>query len=48
MKADTDVIKGMSRAMETMGGYLVVFFAAQFVAFFNWTNLGLNAERRGR
>jgi aminobenzoyl-glutamate transport protein len=42
VKADTDIIKGMSRAMETMGGYLVlVFFAAQFVAFFNWTNLGL-------
>jgi aminobenzoyl-glutamate transport protein len=42
VKSDTDVIRGMSRAMETMGGYLVlVFFAAQFVAFFNWTNLGL-------
>ncbi len=28
--------------METLGAYLVlVFFAAQFVAFFNWTNLGL-------
>lgn len=28
--------------METMGSYLVlVFFAAQFVALFNWTNLGL-------
>jgi len=28
--------------METLGGYLVlVFFAAQFVAYFNWTNLGL-------
>jgi aminobenzoyl-glutamate transport protein len=28
--------------METMGAYLVlVFFAAQFVAYFNWTNLGL-------
>lgn len=28
--------------MSTMGGYLVlVFFCAQFVAFFNWSNLGL-------
>jgi aminobenzoyl-glutamate transport protein len=28
--------------MATLGGYLVlVFFAAQFVAFFNWTQLGL-------
>ena len=42
VRSDVDVIKGMSKAMETMGGYLVlVFFAAQFVAFFNWTNLGL-------
>jgi aminobenzoyl-glutamate transport protein len=42
VRSDADVIRGMSKAMETMGGYLVlVFFAAQFVAFFNWTNLGL-------
>jgi aminobenzoyl-glutamate transport protein len=39
---DADVIKGMSKAMGTLGGYLVlVFFAAQFVAYFNWTQLGL-------
>jgi aminobenzoyl-glutamate transport protein len=42
VRKDTDVITPMSKAMETLGGYLVlVFFAAQFVAFFNWTNLGL-------
>ncbi|HYG61436.1 MAG TPA: AbgT family transporter [Thermoanaerobaculia bacterium] len=41
-KSDADVMKGMGKAMETLGLYLVlVFFAAQFVAFFNWTNLGL-------
>jgi len=41
MKNDRDVIDGMSRAMGSMGLYLVlVFFAAQFVAFFKWTNLG--------
>ena len=41
-KNDNDVIKSMSASMSTLGGYLVlVFFAAQFVAFFNWTNLGL-------
>jgi aminobenzoyl-glutamate transport protein len=40
--SDRDIIKGMSQQMSTLGGYLVlVFFAAQFVAFFNWTNLGL-------
>ena len=42
VKSDRDVIKGMSQQMSTLGGYMVlVFFAAQFVAFFNWTNLGL-------
>ena len=42
VRDDTDVVKAMGKAMETLGVYLVlVFFAAQFVAFFNWTNLGL-------
>lgn len=42
IKNDSDVMKGMSKSMETLGSYIVlVFFAAQFVAFFNWTNLGL-------
>ena len=42
IRSDSDVIKGMGQAMSTLGTYLVlVFFAAQFVAFFNWTNLGL-------
>ena len=42
IKSDNDVIKGMAASMATLGGYLVlVFFAAQFVAFFNWTQLGL-------
>ncbi|HEX9760045.1 MAG TPA: AbgT family transporter, partial [Candidatus Acidoferrales bacterium] len=39
---DADVMKGMAKSMQTLGGYMVlVFFAAQFVAYFNWTNLGL-------
>jgi aminobenzoyl-glutamate transport protein len=42
VRSDNDVVKAMGKAMETLGVYLVlVFFAAQFVAFFNWTNLGL-------
>jgi len=42
VRSDRDIIKGMSQQMSTLGGYMVlVFFAAQFVAFFNWTNLGL-------
>jgi aminobenzoyl-glutamate transport protein len=41
MRSDRDVIGGMSGAMSTLGLYIVlVFFAAQFVAFFGWTNLG--------
>jgi len=41
MKTDRDVIKGMSGAMSTLGLYIViVFFAAQFVAYFGWSNLG--------
>ncbi len=35
-------MKGMGKSMETLGVYIVlVFFAAQFVAYFKWTNLGL-------
>lgn len=42
MKNDADVMNAMEGAMKTLAGYLVLaFFAAQFVAFFNWTNLGL-------
>lgn len=41
MKNDRDVIDAMSKSMGTMGLYItLVFFAAQFVAFFKWTNLG--------
>ena len=41
MKNDRDIINAMSKSMSSMGLYItLVFFAAQFVAFFNWTNLG--------
>jgi aminobenzoyl-glutamate transport protein len=41
MRSDRDVVDGMAGAMSTLGLYIVlVFFAAQFVAFFGWTNLG--------
>jgi len=34
-------IEGMEATMATMAGYIVMmFFAAQFVAWFSWTNLG--------
>ncbi|HEX4853784.1 AbgT family transporter [Arenimonas sp.] len=42
IKSDADVVNGMSKSMGTLASYLVlVFFAAQFVALFNWTQLGL-------
>ena len=41
MKTDRDVIDAMAAALGSLGLYIVlVFFAAQFVAFFGWTNLG--------
>jgi aminobenzoyl-glutamate transport protein len=47
-KNDTDVMKGMSKSMETLALYMVlVFFASQFVAYFNQTNLGLIVAVKG-
>lgn len=41
MKNDRDVIDAMAKSISSMGLYIVlVFFAAQFVALFNWTNFG--------
>lgn len=41
MKNDRDVIDAMAKSMSSLGLYIVlVFFAAQFVAFFKFTNLG--------
>jgi aminobenzoyl-glutamate transport protein len=41
-KSVDDIIRAMEGSMKTMSVYLVLaFFAAQFVAFFNWSNLGI-------
>jgi aminobenzoyl-glutamate transport protein len=41
IRSDKDVVDGMAKSMSTLGLYIVlVFFAAQFVAFFKWTELG--------
>ncbi len=41
IRSDRDVINAMAHAMSTLGLYIaLVFFAAQFVKFFGWTNLG--------
>ena len=46
--SDSDVMDGMGKTVGALGTYLVlVFFAAQFVAYFNWTNLGLIMAVKG-
>jgi aminobenzoyl-glutamate transport protein len=41
MRNDRDVIRAMEEGMRTLGLYIVlVFFAAQFVAWFGWSNIG--------
>jgi len=45
---DADVMKGMSDTLKTLTLYIVlVFFAAQFVAYFKWSNLGLIIAIKG-
>ncbi len=47
-KNDADVMKGMAVSMKTLSTYLVlVFFAAQFVAYFKWSNLGIILAVKG-
>ena len=42
VKSDKDVVKHMTHSMKGLGGYIVlVFFAAQFIYWFNYSNLGL-------
>ena len=47
-KNDSDVMNGMAASMKTLATYLVlVFFAAQFVAYFKWSNLGIILAVKG-
>jgi aminobenzoyl-glutamate transport protein len=42
LRNDKDVAQSMATAMSTMGMYIVLsFFAAQFITYFNWSNLGV-------
>ncbi|AKS41966.1 AbgT family transporter [Wenzhouxiangella marina] len=42
IESHKDIITGMSKAMESMGYYIVMaFFAAQFIAAFNSSNIGI-------
>jgi aminobenzoyl-glutamate transport protein len=48
VRQSADVVNPMSKAMSTLGSYIaLVFFAAQFVAYFGWTNLGLITAVKG-
>ncbi|MEN8158341.1 MAG: AbgT family transporter, partial [Bacteroidota bacterium] len=45
---DGDVVTGMAASMKSLATYLVlVFFAAQFVAYFKWSNLGIIMAVKG-
>lgn len=47
-KNDADVMSGLAGSMKTLATYLVlVFFAAQFVAYFKWSNLGIIMAVKG-
>lgn len=47
-KNDADIMKGMAKSMQSLAGYYVlVFFAAQFVAYFKWSNLGVIMAIKG-
>ncbi len=48
VKTHRDIVKGMTAAMGTMAYYLVMaFFAAQFIAAFNSSNVGLLIALKG-
>ncbi len=48
IRSDNDVYRGMQKNMEVVAGYIVVvFFIAQFVTIFGWSNLGVIAAVKG-
>ncbi len=47
-RSDKDIIVSMEDTMAMMAGYLVLmFFAAQFVSYFSWSNIGLITAIKG-
>jgi len=45
---DSDVVNSMGSSMKSLALYMVlVFFAAQFVAYFKWSNLGIIMAVKG-
>ncbi|MBM3284392.1 MAG: AbgT family transporter [Candidatus Aminicenantes bacterium] len=48
VKNDKDVVKHITKSMSSLAGYIVlVFFAAQFVYFFSYSNVGLVVAIQG-
>lgn len=48
IRNDHDVMNGMTVTMKSMASFIVLaFFAAQFIAYFNWTNLGVITAVKG-
>jgi len=48
IKSDHDVMAGMTATMKSMASFVVLsFFAAQFISYFNWTNLGIITAVKG-
>ncbi len=48
LRSDHDVMQGMTVTMKSMASFVVLaFFAAQFIFYFNWTNLGIITAVRG-
>lgn len=42
IKSDHSVVAGMTQTMKSMASFIVLaFFAAQFIEYFKWTNLGI-------
>ena len=47
-KSFADLAEGLATAMSTMGGYIAMFFfMAQFMCYFDWSNLGLILAVKG-
>ncbi len=48
IRSDVDVYRGMQKNMELIAGYtVIIFFIAQFVNLFAWSNLGVILAVRG-
>lgn len=48
IKSDRDIVHMMNSSMAGMGGYIVLaFVAAQFLAYFNWSNMGIILAVKG-